>query len=72
MGLFKNSLKREIEFRYNVVKYKKMVKNYTLNRAEKNNIDIIKKAIEELTVEKENESLLRYLNKGKVRQCKVR
>ena len=61
MGLFKNSLKREIEFRYNVVKYKKMVKNYTLNRAEKNNIDIIKKAIEELTVEKENESLLRYL-----------
>ena len=42
-----------------------MVKNYTLNRAEKNNIDIIKKAIEELTVEKENESLLRYLNKGK-------
>ena len=65
MGLFKNSLKREIEFRYNVVKYKKMVKNYTLNRAEKNNIDIIKKAIEELTVEKENESLLRYLNKGK-------
>ena len=51
---FKDNLKEEINFRYNIVQYKKLMKNYILNRMEKNNLLVIYSAIEDLKVRKEN------------------
>ena len=41
-------LKQEINLRYNIVQYKKLMKNYILNRFEKNNLQIIYNAIESI------------------------
>lgn len=41
-------LKQEIDLRYNIIQYKKLMKNYILNRFEKNNVQIIYKALEEI------------------------
>lgn len=53
------NLKNEITFRYNLIQYKKMIKQFVLNRIEKNNVNLIYKAIEELNIQlkpkKENE-----------------
>lgn len=43
-----DSLKQEIEFRHNVVKYKKLHRNFLLNRIEKNNVNILFEALEDM------------------------
>lgn len=48
------NLKKEINLRYNIVQYKKLFKNYLLNRMEKNNVNIILEAIEQLKFDKNN------------------
>lgn len=43
-------LKQEINLRYNIVQYKKLMKNYILNRYEKNNLQIIYNTIEDIKI----------------------
>lgn len=38
-------LKKEIDLRYRISQYHKLMKNYILNRMEKNNVDIIYEAL---------------------------
>ena len=44
-------LKQEIELRHNILKYKKLHKNFLLNRIEKNNVNLLFEAIEDLKSE---------------------
>lgn len=41
-------LKQEINFRYNITQFKKLMRNYILNRYEKNNVQIIYNTIEDI------------------------
>lgn len=45
------SLKKEINLRYNIMRYKKLQKQYLYNRMEINNVHIITQAIEEMKLE---------------------
>lgn len=49
------NLKNEYEFRYRRMLYEKLHRNYLLNRFEKNNYNIIYKAIEDLYVHVNNQ-----------------
>lgn len=49
------NLKNEYEFRYRRMLYEKLHRNYLLNRFEKNNYNIIYKAIEDLYVHINNQ-----------------
>lgn len=46
------NLKDEINFRYRIVRYKKLMKDYICNRVEKNNVQIIHKTIDDITMKK--------------------
>lgn len=45
-----NKLKQEYELRHNIIRYKKLYKNYLYNRFEKNNYNMIIKAIEDINI----------------------
>lgn len=45
-------LKDEINFRYNIVQYKKLTKNFVYNCYERHNVDMLFKVLEDLHVEK--------------------
>lgn len=48
------NLKKEYEFRYRRISYEKLHRKYLLNRFEKNNYNIIYKAVEDLHVSRSN------------------
>lgn len=41
-------LKKEIDLRYRIMRYKKLMKHFLYNRFEKNNVEIIYTAIEKI------------------------
>lgn len=45
-------LKDEINFRYNIVQYKKLTKNFVYNCYERHNVEMLFKVLEDLHVEK--------------------
>ena len=45
-----DNLKQEYELRYNIIRYKKLYRDYVYNRFEKNNYNIIMKSIEDINV----------------------
>lgn len=46
-----DSLKQEIEMRYRIVQYKKLQKQFLLNRIEKNNVQLLFETLEDLKVQ---------------------
>lgn len=46
-----DNLKQEIEMRYRIVQYKKLQKQFLLNRIEKNNVQLLFETLEDLKVQ---------------------
>lgn len=46
-------LKEEINFRYNIIQYKKFMKNFVYNCYERHNVDMLFQVLEDIHVEKE-------------------
>lgn len=46
-----DSLKQEIEMRYRIIQYKKLQKQFLLNRIEKNNVQLLFETLEDLKVQ---------------------
>jgi hypothetical protein len=51
------NLKKEIDFRYRVMRFKKLQKNFIYNRMEKNNVQIIYEALDDLCKSEERKFL---------------
>lgn len=46
-----DNLKQEIEMRYRIIQYKKLQKQFLLNRIEKNNVQLLFETLEDLKVQ---------------------